>query len=239
MGMPIKYLLDPLPVGRVVPIHVRRHLGPLPLVQALQALLADLGGDLPIQVKGDDGDAVLAGVTQDGPIEAVVEAPALEIIRAPEHFFFADLPGDIGIQGGLEGLLEHFHADGQVQVLLMQAANDRQLIEVILIAVMGLAHEDDAAIGQLGHQGIQPGEGGGIHHPGMGVGDLVGGRGGRRPLLRQNGLREAKQQGAKGHRAGVGIHGRHGLLCKVAGTKGTGPCPPGGVLGAVNLVGPG
>lgn len=94
---------------------------------------------------------MLAGVAQDGPIEAIVEAPALKIIRAPEHLLLVDLPGDIGIQGGLERLLKHFHADGQVHVLLMQAANDRQLIQVILIAVMGLAHEDDAAIGQLGH----------------------------------------------------------------------------------------
>ena len=149
---------DPLPVGGIIALDLRGYASALLRGQGLQPALADLGGDLPLQVEGNDGDALLPGEAQDGPIEAIVEAPALEVVRAPQQLGLVDLPGDIGIQGWLEGLLEHLHADGQVRALLVQPANDRQLIQVVLVAVMGLANEHHPAFRQAGDQGLEVGQ---------------------------------------------------------------------------------
>ena len=203
-GMQVEDRLDPLPVGGVAAIDLRGDAGALLRGQGLQPTLADLGGDLPLQIQGDDGDAMLPGEAQDGPIEAVVEAPALEVVRAPQHFALVDLPGDIGIQGRLEGLLEHLHADGQVRAPLVQPTDDRQLIEVVLIAIMGLADENHPTLRQAGDQGLEVGQVGQIDHGGAGIQELVlpQGHGCRRcRSLAKGRLHQAEEQEAANRRA--------------------------------------
>ena len=171
--MQVEDRLDPCPVGGIIAVDHGRDAGAFLRGKGLQSAVAHLGGDFPLQVQGDDGDALFPGEAQDGPIEAVVEAPALEIVRAPQHLVLVDLAGDIGIQGRLEGLLEHLHADGQVGAALMQASDDGQLIEVILVPVMSLADEHHPAVRQPGDQGLEVRQVGEIDHEGADIQKLV------------------------------------------------------------------
>jgi hypothetical protein len=97
---------------------------------------------------------VLTGIAQDGPVEPVVVAPALEVLGPAQQFRLADVAGDVGVQHRLERLLEELHADGQGTAPLTQAADDFELVQVILVTVVGLADEDDAFIGELREQAV-------------------------------------------------------------------------------------
>ena len=55
----------------------------------------------------------------------------------------------------------------------MQAADDGQLIEVILVPVMGLADEHHPAVRQPGDQGLKVRQVGEIDHKGAGIQKLV------------------------------------------------------------------
>jgi len=61
------------------------------------------------------------GQSQERPIEAVVEAPALEVVGTAQELGLTDAAGHVVVQVLLEGLLEELHADGQVLLLDMQA----------------------------------------------------------------------------------------------------------------------
>jgi hypothetical protein len=120
---------QPLPIGRVVPVDLGRDAGALRLAEGGDATVAHLLGDLRLDVEGDQRDAVLPGEAQDRPVEAVVEAPALEVAGAPQHLLLAEGAGDVDIQRLLEGLLEELHADGEVPALAVQALDDGKLVE--------------------------------------------------------------------------------------------------------------
>jgi hypothetical protein len=73
----------------------------------------------------------------------------------------------------LEGLLEELHTDGEGLALRMQAADDRKLVEMMIVSVVTLADENHPLVRELGDQSVQSGQGREIHHGGAGIVDLI------------------------------------------------------------------
>ena len=196
----VEHRLDPVAIGLILAVDVRGDAGALLGLEALDPDIPHPSGELGLQVQRDHRDAVFAGETQDRPVQPVVVAPAVEVLGATEEFGLVDLPGDIGVQGRLVGLLEELHADGQILAPALQSLDDLELVQVVLVTVVALADEDHPAVRDGVQQPVHVGDLAGVHDPGVRV------RGRRRH--RGGGLSCA---------VGIGRRGECGTLAERAG----------------------
>ncbi len=74
---------------------------------------------------------------------------------------------------GLKGLLEELHADREVPASRLEPPDHGELIQMILVAIVALADEDHAAVGNSVEQRLHVGERGKIQHAGVGVQALI------------------------------------------------------------------
>ncbi len=81
-----------------------------------------------------------------------------------EEIRLIDPAGDVVIQHRLEGLLKELQTDRQHRMTGMLALDHGQLIEMVLVTVMGLAHEDHSAVRDLFGQPIHADQTGKIDH---------------------------------------------------------------------------
>ena len=149
LGMHVVDLLQATAIGGVVPIELLRNPRLLLFAETLQTPCLDLIGDLPLQIQRDHRDAVFPGVAEDRAIEPVIVTPAFEILRLADEFRLVDLARHVVVQYRLEGLEEELQTDRQNRMAGMLTLDHGQLIEMVLIAVMGLADKDDLAVRDL------------------------------------------------------------------------------------------
>ena len=103
-------------------------------------------------VESAHGNFLAAGESKNRRVQTVIVSPALVIFGSSEEFVFRGTSGDVIVHLLLEGLLEIFHSDGQAGVDLMEPPNELQLVQMVVVAVMRLADENDAFGSKLGGQ---------------------------------------------------------------------------------------
>lgn len=75
---------------------------------------------------------------QDRPVEAKVVSPVLVVAAALQQTLLIDLSGDVVVQMPLIGSLKKLGSNGEINPLLMQTLDDRQLVEMAVEACVSL-----------------------------------------------------------------------------------------------------
>jgi hypothetical protein len=87
---------------------------------------------------------VLARKSKNRRIQSIIVSPFLVIFGGSEKFILRGTSRDVVVHLGLETLLKTFHPNRQVRVELLDLPDDRELVQMVIVTVMGLANKDDA-----------------------------------------------------------------------------------------------
>ena len=181
-----EYLLQQTVVGLVAVVVMIRQFLSEPRADTVDALVADGIGQLLARVEGDDRDMVYACITHDGPVQAVVVTPAVEVVGTSQHFRLVDAAGDKIVQNRLEARLYPFHAERQP--VCWQGLECGELQQVVGIAGMGFRDIHQPFLRDLLQRLIQCRRVGDVYHRGRDTargGRRIGTDGGDAGALRQ------------------------------------------------------
>jgi hypothetical protein len=148
-------LLEASLVGRIRAIDLAWNRRPLLFAETLDAPLPHLSGELDGEIQRDEGKPVLPRVVEDRLVEAEVVSPALMVFGPAQKLSLAELARDVVVEMALEGLLEGLHADRQLRMDRVKAADDLELHQMVVEAIVRLADQDDPALGERGNQRLQ------------------------------------------------------------------------------------
>src|SRR5664279_6012487 len=89
---------------------------------------------------------MIASIIENRLIEIVIEAPSLEVLRFFEESLLIDGALYELIEHGLKGLLEHFHADGDLHARSAQILYELKLDSMIGIVVVVFSDIDNSPV---------------------------------------------------------------------------------------------